>query len=61
MIVVIVTRTAPRNSRFSAPPLVLVSPASAAVPKTWNLVLIWGSTTCQSTATAAIVTIAPTM
>ena len=61
MMVVMMTRIAPSSSAFWAPPLVSVVPASAAVPKNWKLVVICGSTTCQSTATAAIVTIAPTM
>ena len=61
IVVVIATRIAPSSSAFWAPPLVRNVPASALEPKNWNFVVICGSTTCQSTATAAIVTIAPTM
>ena len=61
IVVVITTRIAPSSSAFCAPPLVRYVPASAELPRNCNLVVIWGSTTCQSTATAAIVTIAPTM
>ena len=61
IVVVIATRIAPSSSAFWAPCLVRYVPASADVPKNWSLVVTWGSTICQSTATAAIVTIAPTM
>ncbi len=61
IVVVIAIRIAPSSSAFCAPALVRYVPASAELPKNWSLVVICGSTTCQSTATAAIVTIAPTM
>ena len=61
MIVVMQIRMPPSSSAFCAPPLVIVAPASAEVPKNWSLVVTAGSTTCQSIATAVIVTIAPTM
>ena len=61
MIVQMMTRMPPSRRAFWAPPFVLVKPASAAVPANWNAVVICGRTTCQSTATAAMVTIAPTM
>ena len=61
MVVVMQTRIPPSSSAFWAPCLVRYVPASADVPKNCRWVETWGSTTCQSTATAAIVTIAPTM
>ena len=55
------TRIAPSSSAFWAPPFVTYVPASAFEPTNWKNVETCGRTTCHATATAATVTIEPTM
>ncbi len=62
IVVVITTRIAPSNSAFCAPRLRQKrAGVGGAAEELQAWCVICGSTTCQSTATAAIVTIAPTM